>query len=59
MVKFAYSNSKNTNIGHIFFKLYYSYYFYIFFENDINIYLRSYFVNKLSKKLRNIILICQ
>ena len=34
--KFTYNNIKNANIGHIFFKLNYKYYFHIFYNKDFS-----------------------
>lgn len=59
MVKFVYSNTKNTNIGYIQFELNYNYYPRIFFEDDVNLYLKFYSANKLVNELKNLILTYQ
>ena len=60
MAKFAYNNSKNTNINHTFFKLNCSYHPQIFFKNKYNIYFRSFSANKLATKLKKLMNIyCQ
>ena len=47
-------------ISHIPFKLNYSYYLQVFFENEYNTYFRSFLANKLATKLRGLINIyCQ
>lgn len=59
MIKFAYNNTKNISTGYLFFKLNYNYYLYMSYEDEVNSYLRFYSINKLAKKLRNLILIYQ
>lgn len=41
------------------FKLNYSYYPYVFFKNEIDLYLKSYLVNKWAKEQKDLILIYQ
>lgn len=57
MIEFMFNNIKHKNISHIFFKLNYSYYFQVFFQDKANFYLRFYLTNDLAKKLKNLILI--
>ena len=58
MAKFAYNNTKNTNTSYISFKLNYDNFFRVLLKENINFYSKSYFINKLTKKLREIIEIC-
>lgn len=55
MLEFAYNNAKNVSTSYISFKLNYGLYLYIFFKKNINLYLRFCLVNKLAKKLKNLI----
>lgn len=55
----VYNNIKNTSANHTPFALNYSYYPHISFENDVHSYLKSCLANKLAKKLRALISICQ
>ncbi len=55
MVEFAYNHTNNTSMGYILFKLNYKYHPKILFEDEINLHSRSYFANKLAKKLRELI----
>lgn len=59
MVEFAYNNNKNLSISYIFLELNYSYHSNIFFENEFDSDLTYHLVNKLVKKLKDLILICQ
>lgn len=58
MTKFVYSNTKNVSTSQTSFKLNYNYHFYIFLGDKTNPCSKSYFANKLAKKLKNLILIC-
>lgn len=59
MAEFIYNNTKNASTGHISFELNCNYYFYVFFDNEINLYLKSCSTDKLVKELRKLILISQ
>lgn len=59
MANFVYNNTKNVNRNYILFKHNCKYHPKVFFENKVNLYLRSsYFINKLAKKVRELIEIC-
>lgn len=58
MVEFAYNNAKNINTSHILIELNCNYYLYVSFEDNIDCYSISYFIDKLAKKLRDWISIC-
>ncbi len=58
MAKFAYNNAKNASTGQTLFKLYCGYHPKVFFEKDVDPYLRFCFANKLAKKLRELMEIC-
>lgn len=58
MTKFVYNNTKNANIGHIFFKLYYDYYLWVFFENKFNLHFKSFLAKILVNKLKKLMDIC-
>ncbi len=51
MAEFAYNNTKNASIDHTPFELDYGYYPRVFFEKDVDLCLKSRFVNKLAKEL--------
>lgn len=55
MTKFAYNYAKNTNTSHILLELNYSYYFYVFFEDNINPCSKSSSTNKPAKELKDLI----
>ncbi len=55
MAKFIYHNSKNASISHILFKLNYSYYSKILFQEDVDPYSRFGSVDKLAEELRELI----
>lgn len=59
MAEFINNNTKNANISHTPFKLNYDYYSYNFFENEAKPYFKSYSAIKLTKKLKNVMLIYQ
>lgn len=59
MAKFVYKNAKNARTGHTFFKLNCRYHLHVFFKDETDFCSRSRSVNKLAKKLKNLILICQ
>lgn len=59
IIKFTYNNTKNASISHMAFGLQHDYYFCILFEDEINPLLRFNSADKLAKKLKNLILICQ
>ena len=40
MTKFVYNNSKNASINHIFFKLNYKYYLFIFYKKNLDFYFK-------------------
>ncbi len=58
MAKFTYNNIKNASTDHIPFKLNYSYYPRIFFEEDVDPCSRSCSTNKLAEELRELIKVC-
>ena len=58
MAKFAYNNAKNTNTGHIFFKLNRKYHPWVFYKKDLNPYLSSKTAEELSFKLYSLIVAC-
>lgn len=55
----AYNNIKNANIDYISFGLNYSYYLWVLFKNKTNFYLKFYFVDKQTKKLKDLMSIYQ
>ena len=59
MVKFAYNNAKNANTGHMPFKLNCGYHLCVFFEEDINPCSWLKIADELSKKLWELMIICQ
>lgn len=59
MTEFAYTNAKNRSISHIMFELNYGYYFCVYFKDNINLYSKSHSVDKLIRKLKNLISICE
>ena len=59
MAEFIYNNTKNANIGHIFFKFNCKYHCYFFFKDHINSCLKFYLAEKRAKKQRNLMFICQ
>ena len=58
MAEFAYNNVKNVSTSHILFELNFGYHLRVFFEEDIDFYLKSRSANKLAKELRELIKIC-
>ena len=59
MAKFAYNNAKNASTGHTLFKLNYSYYLCVFFEEDTNLCSKLKTAKELSSKLKKLITIYQ
>ena len=59
LAEFAYNNAKSTSIGHTSFELNYGYYPYVLFKDDTNPCSKSYLAEKLGKKLRDWMSICQ
>ena len=59
MAEFAFNNTKNASTNHTPFKLNYGFHPQAFFEDNVNLYSRSCSANKLVKKLRKLINICQ
>ena len=51
MAEFAYNNAKNASTNHTPFEFNYGYHPKVFFEEDVDPHSRSRFVNKLVKKL--------
>ena len=58
IMEFAYNNAKNASTSHIPFKLNCGYHPKVFFKEDIDPRLRSYFANKLAKELKELIEVC-
>ena len=58
MAEFTYNNAKNTSISHILFKLHYSYHSKVLFKKNVDSYLKSYSIDKLAEKLRELIKVC-
>ena len=59
MAKFAYNNAKNASSGYSPFKFNCGYYPYIFYEEDLDPYLKSRTAKKLSSKLRELMTVYQ
>ena len=59
MAEFTYNNAKNTITSHMPFELNCSFNPQVSFENNLNSCSRSYSTNKLAKKLKKLIDICQ
>ena len=59
MAEFAYNNAINANTSHTPFKLNCGFYPRVSFKDDIDLYSRSCFADKLTKELRELIDICQ
>ena len=59
MVKFAYNNAKNASIGYTPFELHYSYDLWMLFKKDINHHFSSNLADKLSAKLKKLMIICK
>ena len=57
MAKFAYTNAKNANTGHITFQLNYEYHPWVFYEEDINPCSKSKLADELSAELQELITI--
>ena len=58
MVEFAYNNIKNASIGHIPFELNCGYHPKVFFKENVDLYLKSSFANKLAEELRELMEVC-
>ena len=58
IVKFAYNNAKNACTGPISFELNYSYHLQISYKENINLRSKSKSINKLSVKLKEVMIIC-
>ena len=58
MAEFAYNNVKNASINYTLFKLNYSYYLRVSFEENVDFCLRSHSIDKLAQELRELIKIC-
>lgn len=58
-MEFVYNNTKNVSTSHMLFELNYQYHPRISFEDKTDPHSKSYSVNKLVKKLRNLMSICQ
>lgn len=59
IAKFVDNNSKNANIGYMFFELYCNYYLCVFFQDEVDLHSKSQSTNKQIKQLRQLISICQ
>ena len=59
IVEFAYNNAKNANTGYTPFKLNCDFHPQVLFKNNVNTCFRSCSADKLTKKLRELIDICQ
>ena len=59
MAKFAYNNTKNADTGHMPFKLNCGFHPQVSFKDDVDSHSRFCSANKLAKKLRELIDICQ
>ena len=57
MAEFAYNNAKNASTGHTFFELNYGYHLWILYKEDIDPYLKSKLVDKLSIELKKLMII--
>ena len=58
MAEFAYNNAQNASTSHTSFELNFGYYFRVSFKKEINLHLRSCSIDKLAKKLRELIEVC-
>lgn len=58
IAKFAYNNIKNVSIGYIPLVFNYLYHLKVFVKDEINLYSKSCFDNKLVDKLKKLIEIC-
>ena len=52
MAKFAYNNNKNASPGHTLFKLNCSYYFWILYEEEVDLHSKSKSIDKLLTELK-------
>ncbi len=58
MAEFVYNNAKNASTGHTSFKFNCGYYPKVFFEEDVDSYLKSCSTNELAGELRELIEVC-
>ena len=58
MAKFAYNNAKNTNIGHISFKLNCDFHLQASYKEDINSCFQLKLADKLANELRELMAVC-
>ena len=59
IAEFAYSNAKNTSIGHMPFELNYDYHLWILYKEPVNSYSQSKSVDKLLAELRELMIVYQ
>ena len=59
MAEFAYNNAKNISTGHTSFELNCGYYPRVFYEENLDLHLKSKTAEELSSKLQNLMAICQ
>ena len=59
MAEFAYNNAKNASFGYTPFKLKYGYHSRMFYKNNVNPRSKFKSVDKLSTKLRELIIVCR
>ena len=59
MAKFAYNNTKNASTGHTPFDLNCSYHPWMSYKKDVKPHFQSKLANKLSAKLRELMIVCQ
>ena len=58
MAEFAYNNAKNANTDHTSFELNYDYYSWMLYEEKVNPNSQSKSADKLSEKLKELIIVC-
>ena len=59
MAEFTYNNAKHVNTGYTLFELNYRYHQCIFYKENIDLRSGSKAANELTKKLRNLIVVCK
>ena len=59
MAEFAYNNAKNASTSHTPFKLNCKYHSYAFYKKNLDLYLKSRIVKKLSFKFQELMTVCQ
>ena len=59
MAEFAYNNAKNISIGHTSFELNYNSYLWMLNKDEVNSHSKSKSADKLSIKLRELMIVCQ